>query len=79
MLEESMVNKYPYSCPCCGEGIIESLHDICLICGWEDDEVQNDDESFSGGANKLSLLEHRRDFINKRKINPGYKWVNNCK
>ncbi len=79
MSEENMVSNYPHPCPCCGEGTIESLHDICLVCGWEDDEVQNDDVNFRGGANKLSLTEHRQEFARKREANPNYKWVENCK
>ena len=67
-------NKYPCICPCCHEGYIESLHDICSICGWEDDEVQNYDENYSGGANKLSLRDYRIEFENKRKMNPLYRW-----
>lgn len=42
------------------EGSIADLHDICLVCGWEDDEVQNEDSDFSVGANKKSLNEHRK-------------------
>ena len=47
-------------------------------CGWEDDEVQNEDIGFSGGANKLSLEDYRKAFekngklvhtINGKKIN----------
>ena len=29
--------------------------EICPVCGWEDDGVQNDDPAFWGGANTLSL------------------------
>ncbi|MCR5836054.1 MAG: hypothetical protein K6G88_06085 [Lachnospiraceae bacterium] len=79
MLEKNMVSNYPVNCPCCGEGVINSLHDICLICGWEDDIMQNEDVNFSGGANKLSLTEHRQKFQEYRKKNSKYKWVNNCK
>ena len=68
--------KYPHSCVCCKEGVIEDAHDICLICGWEDDEIQNDDENFSGGANKDSLVEHRKAFQEYRKQNAGYIWCN---
>ena len=64
---------FPHKCPCCNEGSIESPHDICLICGWEDDEVQNEDIGFSGGANKLSLEDYRKEFEEKRKVYPCYK------
>ena len=49
------------------------------MCGWEDDLVQNEDENFAGGANKMSLIEHRQNFLEQRKKNPNYKWGNNCR
>ncbi len=69
--------KYPYKCVCCGDGIIKEPHDICLICGWEDDEVQNDNRDFSGGANKKSLNEHKKDFESLRCKNKNYNWFDN--
>ena len=76
----NMVSKeYPCKCVCCGEGIINEMHDICLVCGWEDDEVQNYDVEFSGGANKKSLRIHRESFEQLRKKNKEYKWCNTWK
>ena len=72
-------NEYPYRCACCGEGIINEMHDICLICGWEDDEVQNFDIEFAGGANRESLRSHREAFVLLRKKNKEYKWYNTWK
>ena len=69
-----MSKKY---CKCCNLALIdgeEDSHDICYVCGWEDDEVQNDDPDFAGGANTLSLNEYRRKFKEKRKINSNYVW-----
>jgi len=71
--------NYPCKCVCCGEGIIKDTHDICLVCGWEDDEVQNSNSDFFGGANKLSLNEHRREFVSLREKNKNYKWLNTWK
>ena len=42
---------YPKLCACCNKGIINEEYDICSFCGWEDDWVQNSDESFPGGSN----------------------------
>jgi hypothetical protein len=70
-----MSKKY---CKCCNLGLIDGekdSHDICYVCGWEDDEVQNDDPDFAGGANTLSLNEYRRKFKEKRKINSNYVWA----
>lgn len=52
-------------CPCCGyltmDLQVASYH-ICPICNWEDDPVQNADDSFWGGANTLSLKDSRKNF-----------------
>lgn len=69
-------NEYPCRCSCCGKGIINEMHDICLVCGWEDDEVQNADIEFAGGANRESLRVHRENFELLRKKNKEYKWCN---
>ncbi len=56
---------YPKKCACCDKGLIKEKYDICSICGWEDDKIQNKDESFSGGANTKCLLEYRKEFLDK--------------
>ena len=62
-------------CICCGLGYVDDDGgDICTICGWQDDDIQNDDPNFAGGANTLSLNEHRKNFKEKRKINSNYVW-----
>lgn len=53
---------YPKKCSCCDKSIINEKYEICNFCGWEDDPIQNKDDNYSGGANKLSLLEYRRKF-----------------
>lgn len=71
--------NYPHVCVCCGEGKAEEVHDVCLICGWEDDEVQNDSPEFSGGANTDSLNTHRLRFDELRKKNKNYMWCDTWK
>ena len=64
-------------CKCCNLGLIdreEDSHDVCYVCGWEDDGVQNDDPDFAGGANTLSLNEYRKDFEEKREKDSTYIW-----
>ncbi|MDN4594546.1 CPCC family cysteine-rich protein [Polycladomyces subterraneus] len=55
-----------YSCLCCGFLTYPEepgdTYNICPVCYWEDDPVQNDDPTFSGGANSMSLLEARDNF-----------------
>ena len=50
-----------YKCPCCGYYTLEHeeplYHDICPVCYWESDPIQNIDVDFFGGANRFSLNE----------------------
>lgn len=43
-------------------GIERGTYDICRLCGWEDDPVQEADHEYPGGANKLSVNEYRRQW-----------------
>ncbi|MDR1295487.1 MAG: hypothetical protein LBK59_11170 [Bifidobacteriaceae bacterium] len=47
-------------CACCGFPTLPpgSIYEICALCGWQDDGIQNDDPDLAGGANKLSLNEY---------------------
>jgi hypothetical protein len=56
-------------CMCCGFPTLpeDSIFEICPLCGWQDDGVQNDDPNFNGGANKLSLNEYRQKWIEDHK------------
>jgi hypothetical protein len=60
-------------CMCCALPTLpnESIFEICPLCGWQDDGVQNDDPDFDGGANKLSLNKYRQKWIeDHKKSNP---------
>jgi len=59
---ELATNGNDRECACCRLFKLPngSLHEICPICGWEDDEVQNDDPDFEGGANDLSLNQYKK-------------------
>lgn len=57
-----------YPCPCCGflvfpEGL--GSYDICQVCGWEDDEVQQRWPGYRGGANHESLCEAQAAFLRR--------------
>lgn len=56
------VNNNRIKCPCCGQMTIEEKYDICPICDWEYDPVQNADEDYAGGANQLSLRKARANY-----------------
>ena len=56
-----------YKCPCCGFYTFEhrpnGTHDICKVCFWEDDPIQLDNPNYEWGANKVSLLQARENFL----------------
>jgi Cysteine-rich CPCC len=55
-----------FACLCCGHVTLPEQPPgsfaICLVCFWEDDDVQARDPTFRGGANVVSLLEGRKNF-----------------
>ena len=56
-----------HKCPCCGYYTIDldqgyPCYDICPVCFWEDDPIQRKDETYGGGANKVSLIEARKNY-----------------
>ena len=55
-----------YKCVCCGHKTFQSEnaleHEICPVCFWENDPVQNSQPDYSGGANRVSLLEARENY-----------------
>jgi anaerobic ribonucleoside-triphosphate reductase len=56
-------------CACCGFLTLpeDSLFEICPICGWQDDPVQNDDPDYSGGANSQSLNAYKIQWVSDHK------------
>lgn len=55
-----------YKCPCCSFYTFydkpNGNYDICPVCFWEDDPIQLVDETYKGGANRVSLLQARKNF-----------------
>ena len=54
-----------FQCPCCGFYTLDSRgeYDICKVCFWEDDPSQSADELDDGGANHVSLVEARKNYL----------------
>lgn len=52
------------NCACCGNPTLDedSIFDICPVCFWQDDEVQNSDPDYAGGANQISLNQAKLNF-----------------
>lgn len=63
-------------CICCGSIEIpkgdEGQFFICTKSGWENDNIQREDSDFWGGANPLSLNEHRALYKSIIKHNKDY-------
>ncbi|HEY4178237.1 MAG TPA: CPCC family cysteine-rich protein [Kofleriaceae bacterium] len=53
------------ACACCGSLTMSEpdSYDICPVCFWEDDPVQNANDAVDGGANTVSLREARRNYL----------------
>lgn len=56
-----------YPCQCCGFLALSDpssgSYEICPVCFWEDDPVQNEDPFYPDGTNQVSLNEARRNFV----------------
>lgn len=54
-------------CACCEKFTLQaySTYEVCPVCGWIDDPKQNADELLTKGANKLSLSEARKKWLDK--------------
>ena len=46
-------------CPICGRYVFKEEFDLCPVCEWQQDSVQEDDYTLAGGANKLSVDQYR--------------------
>ena len=59
--------NHRYPCQCCGFLTLSDpatgSYEICPVCLWEDDPVQNEDPEYTGGANKHSLATARDNYI----------------
>lgn len=54
-------------CACCNKTEVE-FYDICEICGWQNDLLQNKKADYKGGSNKMSLNEAKKAFAEGREI-----------
>ena len=58
-----MTDKFP--CPCCGHLVhdqVPGFHQVCPICGWEDDLSQLRFPEMPGGSNTVSLIEAQQNY-----------------
>ncbi|MCL2176795.1 MAG: hypothetical protein FWB72_02455 [Firmicutes bacterium] len=60
----------PYLCKLCEEFEITQVegYQICRVCHWQDDWLQNDDRDFWGGANELSYNQYKSVWLEFRDV-----------
>jgi len=55
-----------FYCECCGYNTLNEkpngTYQICSICFWEDEPIQSADLNYEGGANRVSLIQAKRNF-----------------
>jgi len=54
-----------FACSCCGFLTLaepSGSSEVCPVCRWEENIVQNADEDYAGGANSMSLREAQSKF-----------------
>ena len=55
-----------FPCPCCGYLTFyetpSGTFKICPVCFWEDDNTQNENSNYEGGANGISLNQAKKNF-----------------
>lgn len=56
------IKKAKYICQCCGYKTLseKDKHEICPVCFWEDDVL--DDKSMSG-ANEVNIIDAKQNYI----------------
>ena len=56
-----------YRCFCCGSYSLENdpqkpTFEICSVCYWENDPIQNEKPEYIGGANRISLNQAKNNY-----------------
>lgn len=67
-MDKSLKQIKPMLSPVCGEYEFEDAlcHDVCPVCGWEDDGVEVDPYDKDGGPSN-EFLEFKKTFLEKKK------------
>ena len=59
-----------HKCPVCGKYEFEEYNcfEICEICGWEDDGIQEKNPDYEGGANRMSLNQAKKAYESGNRV-----------
>ena len=61
-----MTDQTRFPCACCGYLTLTepgpNTYEICPVCGWENDRLQQEDPSLDVGANPVTLEVARQTF-----------------
>ena len=49
-------------CLVCNQYEFEEDFDLCIVCGWQHDRVQENEPFFAGGANDLCLNDYKHEW-----------------
>jgi len=62
-----------FTCPCCGLNTLteEASYDICKVCWWEDDGLDNSSAHRHSGPNHISLIRGRINVLLSGIFDPG--------
>ncbi len=73
--EEKAKTKAKKKCKCCGKRVLDkdNLYEVCPVCGWESDKLQEDNPKMAGGANELSLKEYRKKYKKENSNKKSFK------
>ena len=67
------LKRHYFKCPICYKRTLlySGYFHICDECGWEDDGTRGDENS---SANDMSPSEYRREYIERKFVEPDYEW-----
>ena len=64
--DRKIIEYVKYRCPCCGFYTLNEKptdsYEICPVCYWEVDRLQQKEADYEGGANRVSLNTARENF-----------------
>ncbi|MEY8711536.1 CPCC family cysteine-rich protein [Mangrovibacter phragmitis] len=64
------MNSPVYLCPCCHKYEFSDIrnYENCPVCNWADDPVQEENPSYGGGANVMSLNDAPKAYTEGRTV-----------